>query len=113
LFTCDKPKTATDALVDLSFMAYGKPGTIGELTGLVRAELERKTEVDAEQRELFLAVYMLLAQRQRGGITKEAWERLWHAGGALMPHYGITSADDIAALEAKAKADNPEETSCQ
>lgn len=101
--TIEKPDNPIDALTDLSFMAHGRPGIIGNLTGLIRGELERSTAMEAEHRELFVSAFLLLEARQKGGATPEAWERIWNAVSALSKQYGIGSIEDVRALDAVIK----------
>lgn len=95
----EKPDNAIDALTDLSFMAHGNGGVIGSLTGLIRGELE----MEPQHRELFVSAFLLLAARQKGGTSPKDWERIWNAVSALSKQYGISSIEDVMALEAELK----------
>ena len=68
---------------------------VGEVVGVDVSGLEDE--------ELFLAVYQVLAQRQRGAIKPEAWKRAWDAMSALLPHYDIDGPEDVQALERTAR----------
>lgn len=90
-----------EALDELAFMAQGTPGRVGQLTGCIRAALEKSTAPQATaHRELFLAVSLLLNDID----SRPARERVLNAVAELEPHYGITCPADLQALNAHALA---------
>lgn len=86
---------ALSALNELTGMTAGAPARAQLLVDQVREALDTA----GEHRELFLAAVLLLQARQRGPVPDAAVARLWNACGELLPHYGIESPADLAALE--------------
>jgi hypothetical protein len=92
--------SALSAITELTGMA-AVPGRATVLASQIRDALQ--DSATDEHRELFLAVYQVLSQRQRGAIKPEAWRRAWDALGALLPHYDIDGPEDVQALERAAR----------
>ncbi len=90
--------SAISAITELTGMA-AVPGRATVLAGQIREALQDSAA--DEHRELFAACFTVLAQRQKGAISGDAWARLWGAVGGLLDHYGIESLDDLQKLEAK------------